>query len=196
MIEDVVSFFHSFNLSRLAVFGSAKDIVAKEEQMLAWAETNSLETAVQRRMYNIAKYREMILRKFLEARRQNLKAGQPTTAIDLQIIALLSDDHLLALETLQTQMRIHELKWERICSSRLFEGENRDRDAVIARSNTNNSMEKWQQRGVRDPEPAAWSSEVALPVCKFKIPDHLELVKILTDSSSISLISIQLSQDP
>ncbi|KZV46105.1 golgin subfamily B member 1 [Dorcoceras hygrometricum] len=37
-------------------------------------------------------------------------------------------------ETLQTQMRIHGLKWNRICSSGMFEGENRDRGAVIARS--------------------------------------------------------------
>ncbi|KZV18349.1 hypothetical protein F511_10718 [Dorcoceras hygrometricum] len=50
VIADVVSLFHSFILSRLAVFGSVKDIVAKEEQMLAWAETDSLETAVQRRI--------------------------------------------------------------------------------------------------------------------------------------------------
>ncbi|KZV32759.1 splicing factor 3B subunit 1-like [Dorcoceras hygrometricum] len=37
-------------------------------------------------------------------------------------------DFLLQLreKTLQTQMRIHGLKWERICISRLFEGENRD----------------------------------------------------------------------
>ncbi|KZV51878.1 hypothetical protein F511_13562 [Dorcoceras hygrometricum] len=41
---------HSFSLSRLEVFCSVKDIVAKEEQKLAWAETDSLETAVQRRI--------------------------------------------------------------------------------------------------------------------------------------------------
>ncbi|KZV52449.1 splicing factor 3B subunit 1-like [Dorcoceras hygrometricum] len=87
--------------------------------------------------------REMILRTCSEAHRQNFKSGQPTTAIDLQIIALLSDAHLFSLETLQTQMRIHGLKWERICSSILFEGENRDRGAVIARSNTNNRSSCW-----------------------------------------------------
>ncbi|KZV54000.1 DEAD-box ATP-dependent RNA helicase 7 [Dorcoceras hygrometricum] len=71
VIADVVSFFHSFSLSRLAIFGSVKDNVAKEEQMLAWAETYYLETAAQRRMNIIAKYREMLLRKFLEAHREN-----------------------------------------------------------------------------------------------------------------------------
>ncbi|KZV38245.1 hypothetical protein F511_36325 [Dorcoceras hygrometricum] len=40
-------------------------------------------------------------------------------------------------------MRIHGLKWERICSSRFFEGENRDRGAVIARSNTSTRSLCW-----------------------------------------------------
>ncbi|KZV37436.1 splicing factor 3B subunit 1-like [Dorcoceras hygrometricum] len=71
------------------------------------------------------------------------EAGQPTSAIDLQIIALLSNAHLFAFKTLQTQMRIHGLKWERICSSRLFEGVHKDRDAVISRSNTNNRSLCW-----------------------------------------------------
>ncbi|KZV50132.1 hypothetical protein F511_17238 [Dorcoceras hygrometricum] len=137
VITDVASFFHSFSLRRLPVLDSIKDIIVKEEHILAWAETDSLETAVRRREYIISKYREMILRKFLEAHRKHFRSGQPTTAIDLQIISLLSDAHLFALETLQTQMSIHGLKWERMCSSSLFEGESRDRGAVIARSNTN-----------------------------------------------------------
>ncbi|KZV15942.1 hypothetical protein F511_25631 [Dorcoceras hygrometricum] len=106
---------------QLPVLDSIKDNIAKEEQILACAETDSLETAVRRREYIIAKYREMLLRKFLEAHRQNFKPGQPTTTIDLHIIVLLYDAHLFSLETLQTQMRIHGLKWDRICSSSLFE---------------------------------------------------------------------------
>ncbi|KZV49970.1 splicing factor 3B subunit 1-like [Dorcoceras hygrometricum] len=38
---------------------------------------------------------------------------------------------------------IHGLKWERICSSILLEGENRDRGAVIARSNTSTRSLCW-----------------------------------------------------
>ncbi|KZV48321.1 pentatricopeptide repeat-containing protein [Dorcoceras hygrometricum] len=136
VIADVVSFFHSFCLSKLGDLELVKGIIAKEKQFLAWAQTDSLETAVRRREFTIAKYREMLLRKFLESHRQHFQAGQPSTATDLQIIALLSNAHIFAVETLQTQMRIHGLKWERICSSRLFEGENRDRGAVIAQSNT------------------------------------------------------------
>ncbi|KZV29669.1 hypothetical protein F511_15477 [Dorcoceras hygrometricum] len=111
-------------------------LVQLREKFLAWVETDSLETAVRRREFTIAKYREMLLRKFLESHHQHFQAGQPSTATDLQIIALLSNAHIFAVETLQTQMRIHRPKWERICSSRFFEGENRDRGAVIARSNT------------------------------------------------------------
>ncbi|KZV25635.1 peroxisome assembly factor-2 [Dorcoceras hygrometricum] len=55
VIEEFVSFFHSFSLRRLAVLESVSDIAAKEEQMLAWAETDSLQTAVARRLYIIAK---------------------------------------------------------------------------------------------------------------------------------------------
>ncbi|KZV57757.1 splicing factor 3B subunit 1-like [Dorcoceras hygrometricum] len=120
-----------------------KILFAKEEQILAWAETDSLETAVRRWEYIIAKYREMLLRKFLEAHRKNFRSSQPTTAIDLQIIDLLSDAHLFAVETLQTQMRIHELKSEWMCSSSLFEGESIDRGAVIARSNMNIRSSCW-----------------------------------------------------
>ncbi|KZV35484.1 hypothetical protein F511_35832 [Dorcoceras hygrometricum] len=123
-------------LSKLGDLELVKGIIAKEKQFLAWAETDSLETAVRRREFTIAKYREMILRKFLESHRQHFQVGQPSTATDLQIIAFLSNAHIFAVETLQTQMRIHGLKWERICSSRLFEGENKDRGSVIARSNT------------------------------------------------------------
>ncbi|KZV45033.1 hypothetical protein F511_20106 [Dorcoceras hygrometricum] len=48
---------------------SDEDIYAKEEQVLIWAETDSTKVALQRRMYILIKYRELLLRKFLEARR-------------------------------------------------------------------------------------------------------------------------------
>ncbi|KZV16964.1 hypothetical protein F511_35402 [Dorcoceras hygrometricum] len=64
VIADVSSFFHSFSLHRLVILESIKDIVAKEEQMLDWFETDSLETSVKRRMYIIAKYQEKLLRNF------------------------------------------------------------------------------------------------------------------------------------
>ncbi|KZV48414.1 hypothetical protein F511_17123 [Dorcoceras hygrometricum] len=55
----------------IADLASVKEIAAKEKQMLIWAETNSLETVVKRRVYIIAKYKEMLLRKFLESHRRS-----------------------------------------------------------------------------------------------------------------------------
>ncbi|KZV15959.1 hypothetical protein F511_25376 [Dorcoceras hygrometricum] len=96
-------------------------------QMLAWEETDSLQTAVQRRLYIIAKYREMLLRIFLEAMHQNFESSTPTTAIDLQVLDMLSKAHRLYLIMLREQMRVHKLEWTRPYNSRLFEGANRQR---------------------------------------------------------------------
>ncbi|KZV55694.1 hypothetical protein F511_08328 [Dorcoceras hygrometricum] len=82
----------------------------QRKKMLVWAETDSLEKAVQRRMFIIAKYREYLLRKFLLARRTNLVSGQPTTAIDQQIMDLLSGAHQQAVRNLLKQMRTHGLQ--------------------------------------------------------------------------------------
>ncbi|KZV46244.1 hypothetical protein F511_08687 [Dorcoceras hygrometricum] len=65
VIEENVSFFHYFNLCRLAVLESVSDIVAMEEQMLQWTEMDSSQTAVQRPVYIIVKYRDMLIRNFL-----------------------------------------------------------------------------------------------------------------------------------
>ncbi|KZV41673.1 golgin subfamily B member 1-like [Dorcoceras hygrometricum] len=102
--------------------------------------------AVNRRLYIIAKYREMLLRKFLEARNKNFVSGTPTTAIDLKILEMLSDAHLVALEKLKEQMRAHKLEWTCPVSSRLFEGVERDRGAFIAKSNTNIIYTCWIRR--------------------------------------------------
>ncbi|KZV42972.1 hypothetical protein F511_42484 [Dorcoceras hygrometricum] len=58
---------HQTRGRRLPVLDSIKYIIAKEEQILAWTETDSLETAVRRREYIIAKYGEMLLRKFFSS---------------------------------------------------------------------------------------------------------------------------------
>ncbi|KZV34309.1 hypothetical protein F511_28011 [Dorcoceras hygrometricum] len=137
VIEEIVSFFSSFSLCRLEFLGPLLDIAAKEEQILAWAETDSLQTAVSRRLYIIAKYRELLLPKFLEARNKNFESGTPTTAIDQQVLDMLSDAHRVALEELLEQMRKYKLEWTRPINSRLFEGAHRYRGVVISRSNTN-----------------------------------------------------------
>ncbi|KZV26450.1 hypothetical protein F511_36142 [Dorcoceras hygrometricum] len=111
-------------LCRLSVLESVSDIAAKEEQVLLWAEIDSLQTAVRSRLYITVKYREMLLRKFLEARHQNFESGTPTIANDIQVLDLLSDAHRISLKYLLEQMRQHKLEWTRPCSSKLFERAN------------------------------------------------------------------------
>ncbi|KZV18072.1 hypothetical protein F511_24380 [Dorcoceras hygrometricum] len=120
VIEEIVSFFHSFSLRRLEVLDSVSDIAAKEEQMLQWTETDSLETTGQRRVYIVVKYREMLVRKFLEARCSNFVSGTPTSAIDLKVLDFLSDAHRIAFEKFIEQLKINKLEWTRPSSSDLF----------------------------------------------------------------------------
>ncbi|KZV40385.1 hypothetical protein F511_01707 [Dorcoceras hygrometricum] len=95
VIDEVAAFFNSFSLRRLAVLKSVRKIAAKEEQVLTWAETDSVQFALQRRLYIVAKYRELLLRKFLEAHPANFSFGQHWSAMALQIIDLLSAAHNL-----------------------------------------------------------------------------------------------------
>ncbi|KZV17536.1 hypothetical protein F511_19155 [Dorcoceras hygrometricum] len=76
----------------------------------------------------------------------NFKSGTPTTTIDSQILDMLSDSHLVAMEKLKEQMRAHNLEWTRPVNSRLYEGAERDRGAVIARSNSNIISTCWIRR--------------------------------------------------
>ncbi|KZV43857.1 hypothetical protein F511_38221 [Dorcoceras hygrometricum] len=88
---------------------SIRVIAAKEKHMLYWAETTSLETSVKGRMYIIVKYRKMLLRKFVESHRKYFAPGQPWTAMDSQIIDLLSAAHLQSLDALMVQEKEHGL---------------------------------------------------------------------------------------
>ncbi|KZV35563.1 dystroglycan-like [Dorcoceras hygrometricum] len=105
VMQDVIEFFHSFSLNKLSDLESLRDLKEKEKMMLDWAEETSLETAVRRRMYILAKYREMLLRKFLYSHRKYYTHGQPWTAMASQIIDLLSVAHSKSLEDLLAQQR-------------------------------------------------------------------------------------------
>ncbi|KZV47852.1 hypothetical protein F511_27742 [Dorcoceras hygrometricum] len=89
----------------------------KEKLMLEWAGTDSLETAVKRRLYILAKYREMLLRKFLESHQKYLVSGQPCTTTTSQIIDILSVAHSKSLEVLVTQQKENGLPIEQPCTS-------------------------------------------------------------------------------
>ncbi|KZV28606.1 hypothetical protein F511_11911 [Dorcoceras hygrometricum] len=129
VIEDVSVFVSSFSLRKLATLQS-EDIYAKEGQILSWAETESSFVAIQRRILIIAKYRELLLRNFIEARRKNFVSGTPTSAIDLKVLNLLIAAHHSALKELLRHMSEHQLEWTRPSSSSLFEGANIDRASL------------------------------------------------------------------
>ncbi|KZV34512.1 hypothetical protein F511_27861 [Dorcoceras hygrometricum] len=122
VMEEIATFFHSFSIHSLSAMKSVSDLVAKEEQLLKWVEIDSLQTAVERRLFITAKYREMLLRKFLEARHQNFVSGTPTSEIDLQVLDMLSEAHRIALLNFLEQLRLHKLKWTRPSSSILVGG--------------------------------------------------------------------------
>ncbi|KZV44602.1 cell division control protein 2C [Dorcoceras hygrometricum] len=117
VMKDVVEFFHSFSLNKLTNLDALLELKEKEKLMLEWAETDSLETAVKRKMYILAKYREMFLRKFVESHRKYFIPGYPWTATTSQIIDLLIVAHSKSLEALLTQQREHGLPMEQPCTS-------------------------------------------------------------------------------
>ncbi|KZV22206.1 hypothetical protein F511_09424 [Dorcoceras hygrometricum] len=130
------------NFKKLASL-KVEDISAKEELVLSWGEAESTRIALNRRMYILTKYRELLLRKFLEARKLNFTPGAGASAVDLKVMDSLSDIHSFVLEELKEQAKAHGLTWKKTCCSKFFEGRPRDRDAVIARTNTNTPFKCW-----------------------------------------------------
>ncbi|KZV16872.1 hypothetical protein F511_35612 [Dorcoceras hygrometricum] len=131
VIDEVAQFFNSFSLKKLATI-NIEEMYKKEEQVLSWGESESPQLAIQRKLYILLKYREVLVRKFLESWKSNFVPGQGSSAVDLSVIDFLSDLHLFILEELTKEARAHGLSWKKPCFSGVFEGKIRDRGAVIA----------------------------------------------------------------
>ncbi|KZV42834.1 hypothetical protein F511_17408 [Dorcoceras hygrometricum] len=144
-IDEVASFFRSFSLRKLSSI-NFEEMYSKEEQVLRWGETESPQIAIQRKFYILLKYRTILVWKFLDAWRINFAPGQGSTAVDIQVIELLSALHLSLLQELAKEVRILGLTWTKPCCSSVFEGSPRDRGAVIARSNSNTRSLCWIRR--------------------------------------------------
>ncbi|KZV27912.1 hypothetical protein F511_36831 [Dorcoceras hygrometricum] len=82
-----------------------------------WAETDSLETAVKRRLFILSRYREMLFRTLLDYHRHYLVSGQPWTATASQTFDLLSAVHSESLDALCNQQQEHGIFLEQPCSS-------------------------------------------------------------------------------
>ncbi|KZV43024.1 fasciclin-like arabinogalactan protein 19 [Dorcoceras hygrometricum] len=66
VIDEVDQFFNSFSLKKLATI-NVEDMTKKEEQVLYWGEAESTRAALQRKGYILLKYREVLVKKFLES---------------------------------------------------------------------------------------------------------------------------------
>ncbi|KZV20777.1 dystroglycan-like [Dorcoceras hygrometricum] len=148
-----------FSFKKLASI-NVEEMSQKEDLVLSWGETESIHEALSRKRYILLKYREMLVRKFLESWKKNFKPGEGTSATDLQVIDMLWERHLDVLQELSKQKLAHGLLWDRTCCSAIFEGSPRDRGAVIARTNTNTPSKCWIRtmiyvNGVWTVEPCA-----------------------------------------
>ncbi|KZV18250.1 dystroglycan-like [Dorcoceras hygrometricum] len=144
-IDEFASFFRSFSLRKLSSI-NFEDMYSKEEQVLRLGETESPQIAIQRKFYILLKYRTILVWKFLDAWRINFAPGQGSTAVDIQVIELLSALHLSLLEELAQEVRMLGLTWTKPCCSKIFDGSPRDRGVVIARSNSNTRSLCWIRR--------------------------------------------------
>ncbi|KZV20677.1 hypothetical protein F511_25225 [Dorcoceras hygrometricum] len=143
IIDDVDRIFNSFSLKKLANLKIDESYFDNEALILSWVETDSTRVALNGRMYILTKYRELLIRRFLEARKINFVPVEGSSATDLKVLEMLSDLHRFVVEDLKEQTIAHGLRWEKTCCSKIFEGRPRDRGAVIARTNTNTRSTCW-----------------------------------------------------
>ncbi|KZV36956.1 hypothetical protein F511_20137 [Dorcoceras hygrometricum] len=196
VIDEVAQFFNSFSLKKLATI-NIEEMYKKEEQVLSWGDTESPRLAIQWKLYILLKYREVLVRKFLESWRSNFVPGQGSSAVDLKVIELLSDLHLFILEELSKEARAHGLLWKKTCCSKIFEGSPGDRGAVGKNSPAGNSCEVHRQRQYDDTLPPVnifyktlmkrWA-DICLEVVDFCASRRLLLVGSLQFCGSVSVI--------
>ncbi|KZV36762.1 hypothetical protein F511_26548 [Dorcoceras hygrometricum] len=123
----------SLTIKKTVLLTSFHLIVFNGNRSAYWAATDSLETAVKRKIYILAKYKELLLRTIMESHRQFYTLGQPWTATASQIFDLLSDAHSKSLEDLLAQQREHGLPLAQPCPSPIVDY-SVDSGAVLARS--------------------------------------------------------------
>ncbi|KZV19393.1 hypothetical protein F511_04254 [Dorcoceras hygrometricum] len=129
VIDEVDKFFNSFSFKKLPHL-KIEEISAKEALILSWAITDSTSVALQRRKFILMKYRELLIRKFLEAKKINFAPGDGSSTTNLKVLDWLSDIHSFVLDELKEQMMTHGLRWEKPCFSQVFEGRTLPRPVV------------------------------------------------------------------
>ncbi|KZV41721.1 hypothetical protein F511_29986 [Dorcoceras hygrometricum] len=110
VMQAVVDLFASLSLNTMPDMESLKDLKENEKLMMAWAETNTVAIAVRRKLYVLTKYREMLLRTFLESYWRYLAPDLPWTDMAVQVINLLYAAHSQSLEDLTSQQQEHKIE--------------------------------------------------------------------------------------
>ncbi|KZV52417.1 hypothetical protein F511_34562 [Dorcoceras hygrometricum] len=198
VIDDVALFLNSFSLKKLATINideilkklatiNIDEMYKKEEQVLAWGETELPQEAIQRKTFILLKYRRVLVWKFLESWRDNFVPGQGSSAVDLKVIELLSDLHFFILEELAKEARAHGLLWKKTCCSKIFEGSSGDRGAVIHQQVISNEVHR--QRQYDDTLPTV--SEFFRLMRKRWADVSLEIVEFCTSRRLLPIGSLQ-----
>ncbi|KZV48387.1 hypothetical protein F511_41289 [Dorcoceras hygrometricum] len=114
----------------------------------------------------------------------NFVPGKGSSVVDLKVIDMLSDLHLLVLEALREQALAHGLKWTKTCCSKIIEGRPRDHGAIIARTNTNTKSTCWLRTMIR--VDGVWAVE---PFCDqwVKIPRPVVCTEVSKQRSFVDL---------
>ncbi|KZV40241.1 hypothetical protein F511_12923 [Dorcoceras hygrometricum] len=149
VIDEVAKLFYCFSLKKLAQLQIDDSYFEKEALVLYWAKAESIGVALQWKLYILLKYREILVRKFLDSWQQNFVPGEGTYTVDLKVIHLLSDLHSFILEELKQQTVGHGLRWNKTCCSQLFEGRSRTTSAAP----TSTNFEVSRQRSYDDTLP-------------------------------------------
>ncbi|KZV46262.1 hypothetical protein F511_14094 [Dorcoceras hygrometricum] len=155
IIDEVEQFFNSYSFRRMAALNPT-EFYTKEEMVLSCA-----------------------------ARRGNFVSGPPSTATDIKVLQMLSKTYLSVLAGLIYQVKLHGLQWDGESCSVLFEGEMRDRGAVIARSNTNFRSTCWVRTMIM--VDGSWVIESCADYWK-KLPRTVVCTEILPQISYVDTL--------
>ncbi|KZV44756.1 hypothetical protein F511_36550 [Dorcoceras hygrometricum] len=85
VIDEVEKFFNSFSLKKLETLQIDESYFEKEALVLSWVEADSTRVALNRKVYILLKYREVLVRKFLESWKLNFVPGEGSSTTDLKL---------------------------------------------------------------------------------------------------------------
>ncbi|KZV18766.1 hypothetical protein F511_30513 [Dorcoceras hygrometricum] len=152
------------------------DLLQRGSSFCAGEKLSLLRKLFRGNFYILLKYRTVLVFKFLDAWRINFAPGQGSTAVDIQVIELLSEIYISLLEELAKEARALNITWNKPCCSKIFEGSSGDQGAVIARTNNTTRSLCWIRRMFM--VDGAWKVEQCADMW-VKIPKKVESTVVL-----------------